>query len=40
MATGKNPAVGSGFDDFLKEHGVYEQTTAAAVKHVLALETS
>ena len=36
MATGKNPAVGSGFDDFLKEQGVYEQTAAAAVKHVLA----
>ena len=36
MATGKNPAIGSGFDDFLKEQGVYEQTGAAAVKHVLA----
>ena len=36
MATGKNPAIGSGFDNFLKEQGVYEQTTAAAVKHVLA----
>ena len=36
MATQKNPAIGSSFDDFLKQQGVYEQTAAAAVKHVLA----
>jgi len=28
--------IGSSFDDFLKEEGVYEETTATAVKRVLA----
>ena len=28
--------IGSAFEDFLKDEGVYEETTAAAVKRVLA----
>ena len=28
--------IGSNFDDFLKEEGIYEQTSAAAMKKVLA----
>lgn len=31
-----NPHIGSSFDDFLKEEGVYEEVTATAVKRVLA----
>jgi len=30
-----NP-IGSSFDDFLKEGGIYEEVTARAIKHVLA----
>ena len=30
--------IGSNFDDFLKEEGLYQQTTAAASKKVLALQ--
>ena len=30
--------IGSNFDDFFKEEGLYEQTTAAALKKVLALQ--
>lgn len=30
--------IGSNFDDFLREEGLYEQTTAAALKKVLALQ--
>ena len=30
--------IGSNFDDFLKEEGLYEQTTAAALKKVLAMQ--
>ena len=30
--------IGSNFDDFLKEEGLYEQTTAAALKKVLVLQ--
>ena len=30
--------IGSNFDDFLKEEGIYEQSTAAAMKRVLALQ--
>ena len=30
--------IGSNFDDFLKAEGLYEQTTAAALKKVLALQ--
>jgi hypothetical protein len=32
----KNPHTGSSFDDFLKEEGIYEECTAAALKRVLA----
>jgi hypothetical protein len=32
----KNPHTGSSFDDFLKEEGIYEECTAAALKKVLA----
>ena len=28
--------IGSGFDDFLREEGVYEETTERAIKRVLA----
>src|SRR5436190_17111314 len=31
-----NPNRGSSFDDFLKERGIYEECTAAALKRVLA----
>jgi len=31
-----NPHIGSSFDDFLQEEGLYEEVTAAAVKQVLA----
>ena len=30
--------IGSNFDDFLKEEGLHEQSTAAALKKVLALQ--
>ena len=30
--------IGSNFDDFLKEEGIFEQSTAAAMKKVLALQ--
>lgn len=29
-------SIGSGFDDFLKEEGVYEETQAIAIKRVIA----
>jgi antitoxin HicB len=32
----KKGRVGSAFDDFLKEDGVYEEVTAAAIKRVIA----
>lgn len=31
-----NPYTGSSFDDFLKEEDLYEESTAAAIKRVLA----
>ncbi|MFM7852042.1 MAG: helix-turn-helix domain-containing protein [Flammeovirgaceae bacterium] len=31
-----NPHEGSSFDDFLKEDGIYEETSAIALKRVLA----
>lgn len=31
-----NPHIGSSFDDFLKEEGIFEETTAIAVKRVIA----
>ena len=33
MKTGR---IGSSFDDFLKEEGIYEEVTAVAIKRVLA----
>ena len=30
--------VGSSFDDFLKEQGIYEEVTESAIKSVLALQ--
>lgn len=30
--------IGSNFDDFLKEEGIFETTTAAAIKKVLAVQ--
>jgi transcriptional regulator with PAS, ATPase and Fis domain len=32
----KEESIGSSLDDFLKEEGIYEQVTAAAVKRVIA----
>ncbi|MBF0478322.1 MAG: XRE family transcriptional regulator [Candidatus Omnitrophica bacterium] len=32
----KNKHVGSNFDDFLKQEGILEETTAAATKRVIA----
>ena len=32
----KNGKVGSSFDDFLKDDGIYEEVTARAIKRVLA----
>lgn len=31
-----NAHIGSSFDDFLREEGIYEEVTAAAIKEVLA----
>ena len=33
-----NPHIGSNFDDFLKEGGIYDEAQAVAVKRVLAFE--
>lgn len=33
-----NPHIGSDFDDFLREDGIYDQAEAVAVKRVLAYE--
>lgn len=32
----KEANIGSSFDDFLREEGIYEEVTAAAIKRVLA----
>ena len=32
----RNPRIGSDFDDFLKEEGIQEKVTAAAIKRVIA----
>ena len=32
----KKKHIGSRFDDFLREEGIYEETTAVAIKRVLA----
>ena len=38
MTTKRNPHVGSDFDDFLREEGLYDESQAIAVKRVLAHE--
>jgi hypothetical protein len=35
----KNPHIGSGFDDFLKEEGIYEDVQTTAIPRVLASPT-
>ena len=34
----KNKHIGSNFDDFLKEEGIFPETEAVAVKRVIALQ--
>ncbi len=36
MKSKNNPHVGSNFDDFLREEGIYEEVEAAALKKVIA----
>ena len=38
MKTVEKGHAGSSFDDFLKEEGIYEECTAAALKRVLAAQ--
>jgi DNA-binding phage protein len=38
MSAIKNPRLGSSFDDFLKEEGIYEECSAKAIKKVFALK--
>ncbi len=33
---GRNPHLGSTLDDFLREEGIYEEVTTAAIKKVIA----
>jgi DNA-binding Xre family transcriptional regulator len=40
MAKKFNPHIGSDFDDFLKEEGLYEEVNAGATKKFLALQLS
>ena len=40
MAKARNKHLGSSFDDFLVEEGIYEEVTAVARKRVLAWEVS
>lgn len=37
MKSKNNPHVGSSFDDFLREEGIYEEVDAAALKKVIAM---
>jgi predicted XRE-type DNA-binding protein len=34
----KNKHIGSSFDEFLKEEGIYEETTDIAIKRVIAFQ--
>ena len=36
MKSKTNPHIGSNFDDFLREQGIYEEVEAAALKKVIA----
>jgi DNA-binding Xre family transcriptional regulator len=38
MAKRKNPRIGSKLSDFLAEHGIEEEVTAAAIKQVIAFQ--
>jgi len=38
MSKGKNPHWGSTLDDFLKEEGIHQQATTAAIKSVIAVQ--
>lgn len=38
MSNSDNPRIGSSFDDFLKEEGIYEEVTATAIKRVIAFQ--
>lgn len=38
MKDRSNPRIGSSFDDFLKEDGIYEEVTAIAIKRSIARE--
>jgi len=40
MAQENNPRIGSDFDDFLKEEGLYAEVNAGAAKKLLALQLS
>ena len=40
MAQKNNPCIGSDFDDFLKEEGLYTEVNAGAAKKLLALQLS
>jgi antitoxin HicB len=38
MSKAKNPHWGSTLDDFLKEEGIHQQATTAAIKSVIAIQ--
>jgi antitoxin HicB len=38
MTKRRNPNIGSSFDDFLKDEGIYEDVTATAIKRAIALQ--
>jgi hypothetical protein len=40
MAQKNNPGIGSNFDDFLREEGLYAEVNAGAAKKLLALQLS
>jgi antitoxin HicB len=40
MTVTKNPHIGSSFDDFLEEEGILAETSAVAIKRVIAWEIS
>lgn len=40
MAKKKTSPLGSSFDDFLREENIYEESTLAATKRVLAMQIS
>ncbi len=34
----KNPHIGESFDSFLRDEGIYEEVTAAAIKRAVAVQ--